>query len=212
MAQGPQQSLQESRVKMRKFARLDNDMQQLNEAEEAADEGAEAETQEEKARKAQLRERANAVLNRRTAWLMVQDLSHDWDKNSNYSKTPWEFCAARDLSPRQIRECTDHLIYAAGAKAHRDLNLNAKIYDRYCTGDEHNFLDKYGSPMALPRAATKMCVSAVTARSNVDVMLKRQVTVYRTHKDQQGRVIPAKREMEGSHDVDCNEIPEGCRR
>ena len=69
-------------------------------------------------------------VNKRTAWMMVRDLSSDWDKNSNYSATPWEFCAGRNLSPRQIRECTGHLIRVAGVHSHRDLNMNAKIYDR----------------------------------------------------------------------------------
>lgn len=71
-----------------------------------------------------------AEVNKRTAWMMASDLSSDWDKNSNYSATPWEFCAGRNLSPRQIRECTGHLIRVAGVHSHRDLNMNAKIYDR----------------------------------------------------------------------------------
>jgi hypothetical protein len=69
-------------------------------------------------------------VNKRTAWMMINDLSQDWDKHSNYSATPWEFCAGRNLSPRQIRMCAGHLIRVAGVQSHRDLNMNAKIYDR----------------------------------------------------------------------------------
>ena len=105
-------------------------------------------------------------VNKRTALMLVNDLSEDWDKNTNYTKTPWEFCAGRNLSPRQIRECTGHLIRAAGVHSHRDLNMNAKIYDRFCTGDGHQFIDKYGSPIFLPTNNRDMCskVRVVCAR------------------------------------------------
>ena len=108
---------------------------------------------------------ATADVNKRTAWMMVNDLSQDWDKSSNYSTTPWEFCAGRNLSPRQIRECTGHLIRVAGVHSHRDLNVNAKIYDRFCTGDGHQYIDKYGSPIFLPVGSRKMCAKVTTPRS-----------------------------------------------
>jgi hypothetical protein len=69
-------------------------------------------------------------LNSRAAFLMVNDLSSDWDAHTNYSSTPWEFCVGRDLSTRQIRECSDHLISAAGIKAHRDLEFDSKVRAR----------------------------------------------------------------------------------
>jgi hypothetical protein len=100
---------------------------------------------------------ATADVNKRTAWMMVNDLSNDWDKSSNYSVTPWEFCAGRNLSPRQIRECVGHLIRVAGVHSHRDLNVNAKIYDRFCTGDGHQYIDKQGNPIFLPVGSRKMC-------------------------------------------------------
>jgi hypothetical protein len=100
---------------------------------------------------------ATADVNKRTAWMMVNDLSSDWDKSSNYSVTPWEFCAGRNLSPRQIRECVGHLIRVAGVHSHRDLNVNAKIYDRFCTGDGHQYIDKQGNPIFLPVGSRKMC-------------------------------------------------------
>lgn len=100
---------------------------------------------------------ATADVNKRTAWMMVNDLSNDWDKSSNYSVTPWEFCAGRNLSPRQIRECVGHLIRVVGVHSHRDLNVNAKIYDRFCTGDGHQYLDKQGNPIFLPVGSRKMC-------------------------------------------------------
>mmetsp|Transcript_50139 Transcript_50139/g.100033 ORF Transcript_50139/g.100033 Transcript_50139/m.100033 type:complete len:145 (-) Transcript_50139:30-464(-) len=144
--------------------------------------------------------------------MLVRDLSKDWDKHSNYTSTPWEFCAGRDLSKRQIAECTEHLISAVGVKAHRDLNLNARVYDRFCTGFEHTYFDRYGSPMPLPPDAAERCVKAVTARSNVDALLKRQVTQHRWHKDAAtGKVLPPKQEVHGSHGITCDQLPEGCR-
>jgi len=152
-----------------------------------------------------------AEVNKRTAWMMVSDLSSDWDKNSNYSATPWEFCAGRNLSPRQIRECTGHLIRVAGVHSHRDLNMNAKIYDRFCTGDGHQFIDKYGSPILLPVGSRAMCTKIVTARTNVDALLKRQVTMYKEHRDRvTGSIAPAKWEIQGSHGINCHLIPDGC--
>ena len=41
-------------------------------------------------------------VNSRAAFLMVNDLSKDWDQHTNYSSTPWEFCAGRELSTRQV--------------------------------------------------------------------------------------------------------------
>jgi hypothetical protein len=66
-------------------------------------------------------------VNSRAAFLMVSDLSKDWDAHTNYSSTPWEFCAGRELSDRQIRECAEHLISAAGVPSHRDLELDSKV-------------------------------------------------------------------------------------
>ncbi len=66
-------------------------------------------------------------VNSRAAFLMVSDLSKDWDAHTNYSSTPWEFCAGRELSDRQIRECAEHLITAAGVQSHRDLELDSKV-------------------------------------------------------------------------------------
>ncbi len=69
-------------------------------------------------------------VNSRAAFLMVTDLSKDWDSHTNYSSTPWEFCAGRELSDRQIRECAEHLIIAAGVQSHRDLELDSKVRHR----------------------------------------------------------------------------------
>ena len=154
---------------------------------------------------------ATAEVNKRTAMMMIDDLSQDWDHSANYTQTPWEFCAGRNLSPRQIRACTGHLIRAAGVHSHRDLNMNAKIYDRFCTGDGHQYIDKYGSPIVLPPGSRAKCAKIVTARANVDTLLKRQVTMYRSHVNRvSGLVTPPKREVEGSHGINCRLIPEGC--
>jgi hypothetical protein len=129
-------------------------------------------TKEEEAERARrAREFGTADVNQRSAWMMVQGLSSDWDTHSNYTSTPWEFCTGRHLSPRQIRVCAGHLIHAAGVTAHRDLNLNAQIYDRFCTGDEHQWLGPRGSPHALPAGANKMCLKAVTLAHNLTCTL-----------------------------------------
>ena len=79
-------------------------------------------------------------VNSRAAFLMVNDLSKDWDAHTNYSSTPWEFCVGRDLSTRQIRECAEHLIAAAGVKAHRDLELDSKVHSEGRDIEGHSFL------------------------------------------------------------------------
>jgi hypothetical protein len=54
-------------------------------------------------------------------------------------------------------------------------------------------------------------VQVVTARTNVDALLKRQVTMYKEHRDRvTGVVTPAKWEMQGSHGIACHLIPDGC--
>jgi len=194
---------------------LDTYMQQLSDATEEQVRESTMPNMEAQTDAGQLKKAFNMLntveVNKRTAWMMINDLSQDWDKHSNYSATPWEFCAGRNLSPRQIRMCTGHLIRVAGVHSHRDLNMNAKIYDRFCTGDGHQFIDKYGSPIFLPLGSREKCAKIVTARTNVDAMLKRQVTMYREHRDRAtGVVTPAKWEMQGSHSIDCSRIPEGC--
>ena len=110
---------------------LDTYMQQLSDAtEEQVRESTMPSTADEAGQLKAFKLLDTVDVNKRTAWMMVNDLSQDWDKNSNYSSTPWEFCAGRNLSPRQIRECAGHLIRVAGVHSHRDLNMNAKIYDR----------------------------------------------------------------------------------
>jgi hypothetical protein len=58
---------------------------------------------------------------------------------------------------------------------------------------------------------TRSTVQVVTARTNVDALLKRQVTMYKEHRDRvTGVVTPAKWEMQGSHGIACHLIPDGC--
>ena len=125
---------------------LDTYMQQLSDATEEQVRESTMPNMEAQTDAGQLKKAFNMLntveVNKRTAWMMINDLSQDWDKHSNYSATPWEFCAGRNLSPRQIRMCTGHLIRVAGVHSHRDLNMNAKIYDRE------------GPPRNLQRAAT----------------------------------------------------------
>lgn len=152
-----------------------------------------------------------AIVNRNAAWMVVQDLSSHWDSNANYTQTPWEFCAGRHLSRRQLRDCAEHLIQAAGVKYHRDLNLDTKIYQLMCTDTGHTYIDNRGSTYALPVGTKAACDKIVSARNNVDMMMKRQVTMYKSHVDDDGHVTPPKAEKDGSHGVSCGELEMGCR-
>ena len=54
-------------------------------------------------------------------------------------------------------------------------------------------------------------VQIVTARTNVDELLKRQVTMYKEHRDRvTGTATRPKWEMQGSHGINCHLIPDGC--
>lgn len=120
-------------------------------------------------------------VNRNAAWMVVQDLSSHWDANANYTAHPWQFCQGRHLSRRQLRDCAHHLISAAGVKYHRDLNIDSKIYQLMCTNTGHTYIDNRGSTYALPAGTQAACDRIVTARSNVDLLLKRQVTKFKSH-------------------------------
>lgn len=121
------------------------------------------------------------TVNRNAAWMVVQDLSSHWDVNANYTDTPWQFCSGRELSRRQLRDCAHHLIEAAGVKYHRDLNMDSKIYQLMCTDTGHTYIDNRGSTYALPRGTKAACARIVSARANVDTLLKRQITKYKSH-------------------------------
>jgi hypothetical protein len=55
-------------------------------------------------------------------------------------------------------------------------------------------------------------MQAVTAKDNVERLLKRQISQYKTHRDPvTGTETPPKMEVQGSHSVNCEELPEGCR-
>eukprot|EP00961_Rhodomonas_salina_P047924 643274-Rhodomonas_salina.1 len=112
------------------FVKLDKDLQQLDTTTQDVVEDSSETPGGEDEKGGKKLDLSLPEVNQRAAWMLVKDLSKDWDVHSNYSTTPWEFCAGRDLSKRQIAQCTEHLMSAAGIKAHRDMNLNAKIYDR----------------------------------------------------------------------------------
>jgi hypothetical protein len=61
-------------------------------------------------------------------------------------------------------------------------------------------------------AAGCVGIQAVTAKDNVERLLKRQISQYKTHRDPvTGTETPPKMEVQGSHSVNCEELPEGCR-
>ncbi|EKX51756.1 hypothetical protein GUITHDRAFT_102363 [Guillardia theta CCMP2712] len=131
-----------------------------------------------------------------TAWILVNDLSREWDRNANYTRTPWEFCAGRDLSGRQLRDCVEHLMRAVGVKYHRDLNMDSKLYDDFCSQTGHTILDKHGSPTPIPRGTRRKCI---------------QITMYKTKRNRvTGALTPPAHELKGSHGIDCSVIPDGC--
>ena len=76
----------------------------------------------------------------------------------------------------------------------------------------HHYMDAHGNAMPLPPGTKALCAAAVTARNNVNMLMKRQVTMHKQYRDRvTGQLVPAAIEMHGSHEIPCSMIPDGCR-